>query len=299
MILTSSPHVAHPIAAERIRRSSATLRLRRSAYVAAAEWKSLHPEDQHRLRVEAATQAGGGERVFSHESAAVLHGLPVIGRFPEKAQTVQPHRSGGRSSGLIVRHGVKVMPSSVEIEGIRATAPSRTVVDLARTRSFPSALAAADHALHHGLCTREELTSELAGLKGCPGRRPALAVVERAHGAAESVGESLSRARMYELGLPIPELQVRFFDEDGLIGRVDFFWRELGVVAEFDGYLKYRADGLSGEEAAETVWREKLREDRLRALGYTVVRLVWKDAWEVRRIQRLLAAAGVTPIRRR
>lgn len=299
LLRTTSSHVAHPMAAERIRRSPANRRLRRSAYVPAAEWERLRAEDRHRLRVEAAVGAGGQERVFSHESAAVLLGLPVIGRFPPDVQTVQLHRSGGRSSGLVVRHGVKEMPPLVQVEGVQVTAPARTSVDLARTRSFASGLAAADYVLHNELCTREQLSAELERLRGCPGRRPALVVVERVDGATESVGESLTRARMYELGLPIPELQVPFSDADGLIGRVDFFWPELGVIAEFDGKLKYRADGLSPESAAETVWREKVREDRLRALGYTVVRLIWSDALEAWRLERALATAGVVPIRRR
>jgi hypothetical protein len=38
-----------------------------------------------------------------------------------------------------------------------------------------------------------------------------------------------------------------------------------GVVGEFDGKMKYRVPaGASAEEAAEGVWREKKREDRLR-----------------------------------
>lgn len=298
LLRTTSAHVPHPMVAERIRRSPKTLRLRRSAYVTAEEWQSLRPEAQHRLCVEAAAGAGGQERVFSHESAAVLLGLPVIGGFPERAHTVQLSSSGGRSSGLLVRHGVKTMPPSVVVDGIRVTAPARTAVDLARTRTFASGLAATDYALHNELCTREELIAELEALRGCRDRRQALAVVERADGATESVGESLSRARMYELGLPTPELQVRIYDDDGFVGRVDFLWRELGVIAEFDGHLKYRADGLSAESAADTVWREKLREDRLRALGYTVVRLIWNDAWETWRLERALASVGVTPIRR-
>jgi very-short-patch-repair endonuclease len=77
---------------------------------------------------------------------------------------------------------------------------------------------------------------------------------------------------MHTHGLPAPELQVRFADTAGLIGRVDFFFRAERTVVEFDGMLKYGGDG-----ARETLIREKLREDRLRALGLQVVRITWAD----------------------
>ena len=56
---------------------------------------------------------------------------------------------------------------------------------------------------------------------------------------AESAGESLSRARMVECGLEVPELQVSFRDDEGFVGRVDGFWREVGIIGEFDGKVKY------------------------------------------------------------
>ena len=39
--------------------------------------------------------------------------------------------------------------------------------------------------------------------------------------------------------LPVPVLQQSLRDRDGEIGRVDFWWRDHGLVGEFDGRLKY------------------------------------------------------------
>jgi very-short-patch-repair endonuclease len=64
---------------------------------------------------------------------------------------------------------------------------------------------------------------------------------------------------------------VVFTDSDGFIARVDFFFPDQNTVVEFDGLTKY-ADG-----SAETLVREKIREDRLRALGLEVVRITWAD----------------------
>jgi very-short-patch-repair endonuclease len=68
----------------------------------------------------------------------------------------------------------------------------------------------------------------------------------------------------------VPQVEVR--DRDGdLIGRVDLLVEGTKLVVEFDGKLKY-ADG-----DAEVLWAEKRREDRLRRLGYTVIRVSWAD----------------------
>jgi very-short-patch-repair endonuclease len=50
------------------------------------------------------------------------------------------------------------------------------------------------------------------------------------------------------------------------------------VVIEFDGKVKYRdGDG-------DTLFQEKRREDRLRRLGYTVIRVTWSDLGRPERV---------------
>ncbi len=53
--------------------------------------------------------------------------------------------------------------------------------------------------------------------------------------------------------------------------RVDFLVTGTNVIVEFDGKVKY----ASGD--GDVLWKEKRREDRLRRLGYVVVRLTWAD----------------------
>ena len=74
------------------------------------------------------------------------------------------------------------------------------------------------------------------------------------------------------------------------MGRADF---RVGttVLVEFDGRAKY---GMGGRRREDDLWAEKQREDRLRALGYVVVRLVWADLDRPQVvIQRVLAALRV------
>lgn len=79
--------------------------------------------------------------------------------------------------------------------------------------------------------------------------------------------ESISRYRLVRHGIDEPELQVPLHDHDGLIGFADMAWLKLGVIGEADGLAKY--------ESRDDYSREKVREDRIRALGFIVVRWTW------------------------
>jgi hypothetical protein len=83
-------------------------------------------------------------------------------------------------------------------------------------------------------------------------------------------------------GLPRPELQVELHGPRGFVARVDGWYDEAGVALEFDGRVKY-ADPRDGRDPAEVLWREKRREDDVRALGVRVVRIVNDDVAASRR----------------
>jgi very-short-patch-repair endonuclease len=87
---------------------------------------------------------------------------------------------------------------------------------------------------------------------------------------AESAAESRTRWALKTLGFRMPEPQVEILDERGeFVARVDFLYADIKLVIEVDGRLKY--------DTPQALWDEKLREDRLRELGYTIVRLTWAD----------------------
>lgn len=80
------------------------------------------------------------------------------------------------------------------------------------------------------------------------------------------------------MGFPAPELQRCFTDARGTIGRADFYWPGVRLVGEFDGAVNYsKPEFLRGRTPSQVVIDEKLREDRLRALGLGVVRWTWND----------------------
>lgn len=101
---------------------------------------------------------------------------------------------------------------------------------------------------------------------------------------------------MAECPVTPPALQGRYSDRSGFIGRVDFDWPDHFTVGEFDGLAKYRDPGLlGGADPAEVVIREKLREDRLRGLGLTVVRWTFADLRTRHGLCTLLRSAGLPP----
>jgi hypothetical protein len=96
------------------------------------------------------------------------------------------------------------------------------------------------------------------------------------------------------LGLPVPILQQAFYDAAGLIGYVDFWWPEFGLIGEFDGNGKYLRDELlDGRTTSEIIMEEKRRENRLRALGPRVTRWGWDTAVSLPTLAQHLAEAGL------
>jgi hypothetical protein len=76
----------------------------------------------------------------------------------------------------------------------------------------------------------------------------------------------------------MPALQHPVLDADGkLIGICDFYWEDDHHVGEFDGKIKYGRLLRSGESPGDGVFREKRREDRVRAQLLGMSRWVFAD----------------------
>ena len=269
--------------------------VRHGVWMPLARWQALDPLDRHAALVHASAMVRPAAQppvVFALHSAAALWGLPRVERWPAVVRHLVTDR--GRRSADILRPHLGPGTEPVMWQGLALTSVARTVTDLARTGSLHTAVAAGDHALRHRLCTREELAAEAAALPPRVRRRGAAAlVVDLVDPRSMSVGESLSRAQMFILNVPRPELQVTYTDDDGLIGDVDFGWK--GVVGEFDGRMKYAMpEGATPAQAAEVLWREKRREDRLRRQA-KVTRWLWQDAMRGARLLVRLGEVGIRP----
>ncbi len=163
------------------------------------------------------------------------------------------------------------------MDDIVVTSLARTVSDLARTMPFDQSVAVGDRALVLGL-DPIELADVVERVRRWPGAAQARRVIAFLDPRSESVGESFSRVRCHELGLPAPEPQFDVFDDlDRFVARTDFAWPEFRTLGEFDGRVKYRRLLRKDETIEEAVIREKLREDKLRDLGWQVVRWIWTE----------------------
>lgn len=270
-------------------RNGELTRIARGLYVATDQWKSLRPWERHAVLAHAVGSRGGGEIVLTHESAALILGLSILGPLPAKAQVVVERGSGGPHGGEVDTRTTTSWAEPIRVGNVWVTPPARTVVDLAATQSFESALIAADSALRQGLVTPEELAVEVERAAGRPGIRRIRAVIERADGNSGAASESLSRARMYQLGARIPILQKRF-TIGGVTYYVDFYWEDEDAIGECDGALKYkRADGSANPEA---FLAEKRREDSLRGQVRAFKRWGWDDAYHVSGLERVLRDVG-------
>lgn len=253
-------------------------RVRYGQYAEALDVSGMAPWDQelarHRRSAYAVMNAmRPGAVAISHQSALVLHGLPMwaVDLSEVHLSRLDERRHSGPVAGVRYHRGKLTADDLTEAGGLRATTLPRAVVETACTTLFETAVVLADSAMHDQLVEGDELRRLLRLTEFWPGSATARAALSFADGRAESVGESRLRILMHNQGLPAPELQVVYRDRDGIIGRVDFAFPEEDTVVEFDGLLKYA--GASGDVLVQ----EKIREDRLRGIGLAVVRTTWSD----------------------
>ena len=274
-------------------------RVARGAYIDADVWRKLNERTRYRQLVQAVGETRRSAVVFSFWSAAVLHGLPIVGPWPSQVHVSVGEASGGRSSGHIVRHVAPLAAADiVEVSGLTVTSIARTVLDMAGLRDQLTATSMADRALHierfgggPPMITRNELESAYAERLPFRTRARVRGLVDFAVEDADSVLESVSRVNMRIIGTPRPVLQQRFDDHLGLIGWSEFYWPEHRLVGEADGRLKYLDPAYrNGRSLEQVLYDEKVRADRLRALGLRVSRWDWETGLHPEALRRHLAA---------
>jgi len=219
--------------------------------------------------------------VASHRSAALIHGLDLIGQ--QGTETVTVTRSPGSRGSRSLRSGANIHAAGLPVrhlvarDGIRLTSVARTVVDLARTCSFREGVVVADSALRTGQTTVPEISAIISDCARWPGVRWARAVAAFSDHRAESALESIGRVVFREYRLPAPELQVWVGGDLGVVGRADYFWPRYRTIAEADGAIKY-ADPRQAMRQLD--W-----DARLRDAGFEVVHFTWREItltpWQV------------------
>jgi hypothetical protein len=256
--------------------------------------------EAHRRLITATLRQGHPRAAVSHGSAGVLQHLEVPRIALDRVHLTRDRRGGGQRRQWLQVHGLPLPRGHVEdLDGVRTTTVPRTVVDLACSLPLPDGVAVGDSALRLGAQPGNLLTtlSDVGTRHGIGRARRALGLLDA---RSESYGESVSRVLMLERGFPPPEPQLRLLNGHGVVAaRVDFGWAGLGVAGEFDGRIKYGRSLAPGQDLEEVLWREKLREDLLRDLGWQVVRWIWSDLHDPRawfsRLERAFSRGRAAP----
>jgi len=234
---------------------------------------------RHRLLVRATVAALRRPAVVSHQSAAVLHDLPLWGVRLDRVHVIRRPPAWNDASKVLVAHVGRLRDDEVEvIDGIALTGVVRTALDLARALPHEAAVVVLDAALHAKRLSSEQLLEGLEVIAGSPGSRAAARAVRFADGKSESVGESRSRVLLHRLGLAPSAHQFGIHEPQGeFVAQADFVWEEQRLVGEFDGRVKYGRLLRPGQDPGDAVFEEKKREDAIRDEGYSVVRWIWGE----------------------
>lgn len=259
---------------------------------------------RHRLRTVALLEQYRTKAVATHVSALIRLDLPTY--EPELSvvhlMAIDPSSRGHRKADLLVhprpgpairtrRRGAAAQPVPASVSALpdtdRATTHPALAIALAGLAGPLAFLVPADAALGRGLVTREDLARAVSVLRGRPGVHRVRAALPRCDGRHESPGETVTGFVLRTLGHRlVPQFVVPATGQwtpGGQGYRADFGIVGTKVLVEFDGRVKYTS--------AAALWEEKQREDRIRSLGYEVVRLTWADLKDPERVRGLVDAA--------
>ena len=93
------------------------VRIRHSVYVDADRWAALDPyRGQPLLRVRAAHLVVQSPHWFSHESAALIHDIPLADPRTARVHLTRPQVLGGRAKAGIVHHKAVFWPHQATVD---------------------------------------------------------------------------------------------------------------------------------------------------------------------------------------
>lgn len=261
-------------------RAGVVVRLRYGVYARASDVEGLDERARHLLLARAAVSQQRGPVALAGPTAALARGLDLFGHDLGVIHLARLDGGSARRETGIVHHEVSepVRLGVAPVDGVLTVDLADAVWQVASMSTLEGAVVTADSALRTNPTLTETLASVVARSHAHPGSRTARLALRLARAEAESPGESLTRVACFRHGIPAPSLQHEVFGADGrLIGRSDFYWEEFRLLGEFDGRIKYERLLRIGETPADSVVREKRREDEMRSTACGMARFVWSD----------------------
>lgn len=248
--------------------------------IASGQWVAVHP-GVYRIAgmpsawkgdLLAACWAGGFRAAASHRSAAALHGL-AGGRRAMPEITCPRWRRARHDLVVHESKAVDVVDLTV-VDGIPATTPERTLLDLGAVCSESVVHMALDAAESRELVTLDSVRETLRRL-GRPGRNGAgvlrrlLAAKVLGQRPSESEMETLLVRALRRWGFPEPVPQYEIRRDGRFVARVDAALPAWGVAIEYESALHH-----AGRRAHE---RDSARRNRILGAGFVPVTATAKD----------------------
>ncbi len=269
-----------PECIDRLVRAGSWVAVRRAVYAEQSLWATLSGwEERQLIRDRAASLRITKPHVMSHTSSALELGLAIL--RPEVPMThvtrrgvhgtrhefgVKHHLAPYREDQVVARDRVPVLDAA------------RTAVDIAREHGLRAGVVACDSARRSGT-SKSALVAACTSMRSWPEVTVVREAVELSDAGSDSVGETLARELVTQLGHGRPETQFGLTDGHREV------WCDLRIgrhIIEFDGKVKYRPSdrgGVATVDPDEVVWREKQRQDFVCGFKLGMSRVVWSDFW--------------------
>jgi very-short-patch-repair endonuclease len=235
--------------------------------------------------------------VFSHRTAAALHGLPTVAAHADGAIDVAAAVPHGLPRARGVR-GHRVRPDLITVgmlHGLRVVSPVDAWCQLAAESTERELIVMGDALVRRQrpLATMAELRRAVDRMAGRRGHRRLKRAHARVRARTDSPAETELRLDLMDAGLPEPAVNVDLRDARGaLIAIGDLVYAEYRILVEYDGD-HHRTDRAQYA-------RDIDRLDDLAAAGWRVIRFNASHVGRrrvdrIERVREALVAAGWQP----
>ncbi len=211
------------------------------------------------------------EGTVAYQTAARLWG--VVADEVEQIHLVLPHERRVSTPAGVRLHRVPVPSTEVTLRsGLPMTRRSWTVLDLLGRLRWPEATRLADRAVQRGWIRPGDVADRVRRHPGRTGNRQLRALEPFVTDGAAAQSERILHALLRRAGLQgwKPNLDVWHHGE--LVAVLDVGFPERRVAVEVDG-MAFHVD-------VDSFRRDRSRQNRLVALGWTVLRFTWADLTE-------------------
>jgi very-short-patch-repair endonuclease len=223
--------------------------------------------------------------VLAGFSAARVWDMPVpkIG-----SHLIVTGRTDSRPSGVrLIRADLSDRDLSM-CQGGPVTSPPRTVFDCLRLLDDRPARDLLDRALQRRWITIGDLIERARAHTGRRGAPRLARLIGQAAGGTRSAAERRLAGLLRRSGLHGWQANIEIHDDRGLVGVGDVVFEQARVVIEVDGWAFH--------VTPDRFRRDRERQNRLVAAGWTVLRFTWRDLTErpthvIRTVERLVRVA--------